>query len=704
MVNSSSHALPMGLTIFMAAVALVFGAVGLGYGVELFFEVGDTYNVLFGLTTEIFGKHVGLLMLILEAFAVVSALVSLVALARVPFPGSHLFDFQEWFDRLRIVSLAEKLNIFVNLLVFTIGLAMWHEGFENFWAETATGFLKNLWDSASEYDRVDAQFKHTCCMWEFPTSDLELDMYIKRGTCPEDAHLSCETVILENFMKVTDSVRVGLLLQVIGIGVMVLFTFLYRIVAELADVEGRKVGRGSNRRITIVKKVDNGENLDATETEFEKRMRGAILKSNSEQDLNSDAEEARRVREKLQKRRGMALQKKQDSDKNLMNKGKGKKLKKGAGDDEVQPGDQKSLYEKMRTKVAEVARTKLHKLDAEEDEYAEAFLIEKRKKKLAKKAPWYTLHLAYGVAFSWVAFCAYFNLLFSLSLGVHVTQDYLTSAATALIVQMAISEPASIFVRTLVLPWLLGQLAGTHVAGVAEAAIDIGLGAVSGAGAVSFADRLMAKRRESAAIKAQAAIRRIRDRRVYEKMKKEREEAAKKDLNSNILKAAGNVADVIGADGKPVLDEESVRKAIARRGIKIKKKKVARGKDMSAGRSTVVRGGGERDARATMVSDMMHRPTSVPTLQGGAKPARHKARKPMRKQMTVIESMGSAAGPSLLGPAMPMDDELFSSSRNDLNAVPGPLLDELGPADTTQQLNKMLKKKKKLVRGKGERR
>jgi hypothetical protein len=373
------------------------------------------------------------------------------------------------------------------------------------------------------------------------------------------------------------------------------------------------------------------------------------------------------------------------------------------------------MYEKMRGKVADIARKKLHKMDAADDELAEAVLIEKRKLKLAKKAPWYTLHLAYIVAFVWVAFCGYFNLLFSLSLGVHVTQEYLTSAATAIISQILISEPASIFVRTLVLPWVLGALAGTNVAGVAEAAIDIGLGAVTGAGAVSFADRLMAQRRESAAIKAQTALRRIRDRRIYLKMRKEQEDAKRHEqelhAQNTLSKAASGVVDtMMDDDGMPVMDEVSVRKAIARKGIKIKKKKrVARGQGVTSvgsKRTTLLRGSGEKDADNTSFGPSTISTGSdavVSSIRKG--PPRRKTRKPMRKQMTTMESMQGPPISSLSGPAMPLDDA-FGSSMNAITSLVGPRSGDSNSnkGDSAQQLTKMLKKKKKLVRGQGERR
>jgi hypothetical protein len=711
----------------MACVTLFFGLVGVGFGVELAFDIGDAYRVLFGLRTDIFGRGLGLIMVGLESLAILTAAMAIVALFRVPLPHASNFDYQVWLDRVRVLYRVEKMNFVVNLAVVLLGVAMWHERYQAFWLETVTSILKGLWARASEGERVDTQSALMCCMWEFPTTNSELDMYIKAGVCPEDAFQSCETALMDNFTKMVDIVRVCLFVQFFAISTMVLLTFTYSLAAEIADVEGNKVVKRNRKESTFVKP----DKLEAQESEFDTRMRETMAKKIAERDAASDQEEARRIRESLSKRKDFALKRSQSKgSKGSMGKLLGKSAAGGKGvsdkskllEDTVVV-DQKTLYEKMREKVSEVVRKKLRKMDGVDDEFAEAALIEKRKLKLAKKAPWYTLHLAYTLAFLWVGFCAYFNLLFSLSLGVYVTQEYLTSAATAIISQILISEPIAIFVRTLILPWILGALAGTNIGALAEAAVDIGLGAVTGVGAVSFAERLLFQRRESAAVKAQAALRRVRDRKIYLKLKKEREDAKRQEeelqAKNSLLRAASGVAEaMMDEDDMPVMSGFSVRKAIARKGIKITKKgkhlaRVDRVPSVGDQRPTSLRGTGGKDANTTVGSSAINLGPSASSLgssdvalKGPPRPPR-KIRKPMRKPMTTMESLQGEAMPGLSGPAIPMDGSFAAS----ISAVPG----LVGPSlvgDSTaqegvhsnQQLNKMLKRKKKLVRGQGERR
>merc|ERR1719424_477473 len=103
-------------------------------------------------------------------------------------------------------------------------------------------------------------------------------------------------------------------------------------------------------------------------------------------------------------------------------------------------------------------------------------------------------------------------------MGPITTQLALQTFLQAEISQILVYEPGSIFAKAIVLPFVLGTLAGTSFGKLAEMAADIGLGAASGIGAVGFADRMLIQRREEAATRAQSAFRGVVGRRLAGKV------------------------------------------------------------------------------------------------------------------------------------------------------------------------------------------
>jgi hypothetical protein len=116
-------------------------------------------------------------------------------------------------------------------------------------------------------------------------------------------------------------------------------------------------------------------------------------------------------------------------------------------------------------------------------------------------------------------------------------------------IQTFVSEPFSIFARTILQPFLLGSLAGSSFGKLAEMAADIGLGAASGIGAVGFADRMLIQRREEAATRAQSAFRGVVGRRLAGKVEaarlareKEAQEHRERLQNSKALQGDRRVS------------------------------------------------------------------------------------------------------------------------------------------------------------------
>lgn len=165
--------------------------------------------------------------------------------------------------------------------------------------------------------------------------------------------------------------------------------------------------------------------------------------------------------------------------------------------------------------------------------------------------------------------------------------------------QVIVYEPGSIFAKAIVLPFVLGTLAGTSFGRLADMAADIGLGAASGIGAVGFADRMLNQRRENAAVKAQAAFRGVAGRRLAGKLKqktdaKDEERKAKRDRLRETSKLKGKRVSLFKMASAIAKEKASEEREIVRASLN---GEISRRQLRPARRNLPVRKGmGERDA------------------------------------------------------------------------------------------------------------
>lgn len=204
-----------------------------------------------------------------------------------------------------------------------------------------------------------------------------------------------------------------------------------------------------------------------------------------------------------------------------------------------------------------------------------------------------------------------------------------------------VNEPGAIFAKAIVLPFVLGTLAGTSFGRLADMAADIGLGAASGIGAVGFADRMLNQRRENAAIKTQAAFRGLAGRRLALKLKekkdvKDEERKAKRDRLRETSKLKGKrislfkMASAIAKE-KASEERELVRESLngelsrrqlrpARRNLPVRKGNGERDDDRRPGR---VQAGPDSPAMSSRTSSRRRKPRNV------VRPAQFQRRQPM---------------------------------------------------------------------------
>jgi len=218
------------------------------------------------------------------------------------------------------------------------------------------------------------------------------------------------------------------------------------------------------------------------------------------------------------------------------------------------------------------------------------------------KYPWWILHLNYFIVFIFIGFTEYFCFVFFMNMRPETAQLAIQTALQAEVLQILVYEPGSIFAKTIILPFVLGTLAGTSFGRLANMAADIGLGAASGIGAVGFADRMMNQRREAAATKAQAAFRGLKGRRAASKVKaKQSDEAGGKEERRfklketsrlkgkqvSLFKMASEIAKQKASEEREQI-RENLNKEIARRQLRPTRKRnlpVRKGMGERAGQS-----------------------------------------------------------------------------------------------------------------------
>merc|ERR1711865_1073151 len=295
--------------------------------------------------------------------------------------------------------------------------------------------------------------------------------------------------------------------------------------------------------------------------DFAQQMKEVMKDKKAEEDMQSDYEEHERFIEKYndQYQKGVKAQTK--AQKGGKGKGaKGAKAKSKAGKKKKHGG--KSLLETAYEKIAAKSRDKLKKMEEVEKEEEEA--EEDVMPAVGPKYPWWILHLNYLVCFMFIGFTEYFCFVFFMNMRPITTQLALQTFLQAEISQILVYEPGSIFAKAIVLPFVLGTLAGTSFGRLADMAADIGLGAASGIGAVGFADRMLNQRRENAAVKAQAAFRGVAGRRLAGKLKQKTdatvEERKKTRSSEGNLQTEGKARQSF-QDGLSHCEGESKRRA-----------------------------------------------------------------------------------------------------------------------------------------------
>jgi len=497
---------------FVAGIcALCFGVdlqMGLGYTFEGTHSEGGVY--------EIYSKNFGLGIMIVSIFCLLLTAAAIYGGRLVVPSGDYKADVRTQALRKKVLQKGYVYPVSFILFMLLVACSMAYIVTTNdaFAEQFMRDYIQPFYESSEPTVQAASHRTFACCLWEFPASSDKLRDLVEIGTCPEEAELGCRVKFKMELIAMLEPMAYAFF-GLSGLVSLCIFFAMAIVTHQIKDdSDAQFVFHRGGGGFGLFEPV-SGNPAGNTE-DFAQQMKEVMKDKKAEEDMQSDYEEHERFIEKYndQYQKGVKAQTK--AQKGGKGKGaKGAKAKSKAGKKKKHGG--KSLLETAYEKIAAKSRDKLKKMEEVEKEEEEA--EEDVMPAVGPKYPWWILHLNYLVCFMFIGFTEYFCFVFFMNMRPITTQLALQTFLQAEISQILVYEPGSIFAKAIVLPFVLGTLAGTSFGRLADMAADIGLGAASGIGAVGFADRMLNQRRENAAVKAQAAFRGVAGRRLAGKLK-----------------------------------------------------------------------------------------------------------------------------------------------------------------------------------------
>jgi hypothetical protein len=495
-----------------------------GFGIDLSLGLGYSFTGTEkgGGAIDMYGKYIGYSLVILGSILMLSCILGWYGTQKVPRSEDARKDLKN--DKKRRKALAVYAGIIgtTAILLYAVGAITFRTAREVEYRENFASYVEYAWNNTALDKRAVAQITFTCCEWDTP-SYLSMQELIDSGKCPDESTVGCRVKMMEAIGAMFYPFSLGALG---GAGLITLCVFFAGLIITHQNEDSSDADfvfyRGGGGHGLFPKQLNR-----FTTDEYGEKMSSLLKNQKEEADFMSDIEEHKRKSDRLkgmfakadEKGKGKGKGKRKGSMKKLGEKGI--ESMKSFGDQGLKLGKsgKKKIVEKARDTIAMLSRKRLQQIkDAEEKHKKE----EEKLKRPSPNAPfpWWILHVNYFIAFIVCAGAIYFNLTFAFTFGVEISKEYLSLWGISVAMQFIVSEPLSILVKMVVLPYALGEMSGM----VASTLIDIGMGAASGVGAVGFADRMIDRRRENAAIKAQAAFRGAVSRRLAKKMEAQRRE------------------------------------------------------------------------------------------------------------------------------------------------------------------------------------
>jgi hypothetical protein len=520
-------------TFFFCAMCVTAIGIDLALGLGYTFDGTESSNGIF----DVYSRYLGSWCIGLGTASMLTCFASFYGARPVTPTEDPKADTRDLLKRKRVLTLyVVVLTLTLATLLFLARVSSLVSEDDVYASDFNALVIKKMYSSASQKSKNAAHVTFGCCQWEYPASRNHFDQLVRQGYCPREAAFGCEVRFIQQIRAISGAMFV-VFLVVSSIVVMCLVSAMLIVKHELQDDSEKEFvfHRGGG----AFGLFEAGEWAPGDD-EFTDKMRNVLQDQQREADAQSDAEEVDRQMSLLQGH----YKKGQDK--------LGKKLGKDkmAGKKKKKAGPNKSLLEIAYDKVAKVSRDQLKKMHEKDKAAADGVnLEEKEHARQRTKLPWWILHVNYFVIFMFCGFTMYFCFTIFLSYGSAKSYICIQSFMMTFCIQTFVSEPFSIFARTILQPFLLGSLAGSSFGKLAEMAADIGLGAASGIGAVGFADRMLIQRREEAATRAQSAFRGVVGRRLAGKVEaarlareKEAQEHRERLQNSKALQGDRRVS------------------------------------------------------------------------------------------------------------------------------------------------------------------